>query len=56
MAQIRKVKQELAGHVALIPFQVEEPVGTDRLVALASINGGNPAWQSVRHVRIERLW
>ena len=36
IAQIGKVKQELARRVALIPFQVEEPVGTDKLGALAA--------------------
>ena len=34
--QIRKVKQQLAKRVAVIPFQAEEPVGVERLNFLAS--------------------
>jgi arsenite-transporting ATPase len=34
--QIRKVKELLAKRVALIPFQAEEPIGTERLNALAT--------------------
>ena len=33
---IRKVKEQLAKRVALIPFQAEEPVGVERLSSLAS--------------------
>lgn len=36
VGQIRKVIEELARRVALIPFQLEEPVGAERLGALAS--------------------
>jgi hypothetical protein len=36
IAQIRKVKEQLAKRVALIPFQAEEPVGIERLTALSS--------------------
>ena len=35
MAQITKVKEQLARRVALIPFQPEEPVGIQRLTQLA---------------------
>lgn len=35
MAQIAKVREHLARRVALVPFQAEEPVGLDRLTALA---------------------
>ena len=40
ISQIRKVRGHLARRVALIPFQIEEPVGIDRLGALA-IDGGS---------------
>ncbi len=33
--QIRKIKDELARRTVLVPFQAEEPVGVDRLHALA---------------------
>jgi arsenite-transporting ATPase len=33
---IRKVKEQLAERVALIPFQAEEPVGIKRLNSLAA--------------------
>ncbi len=33
--QIRKVKDELAKRTVLVPFQAEEPVGVERLHALA---------------------
>ena len=36
IAQIRKVKEQLAKRVALIPFQAEEPVGVERLNSLAA--------------------
>jgi arsenite-transporting ATPase len=36
ISQIRKVKEQLAKRVALIPFQAEEPAGVDRLFALAA--------------------
>jgi arsenite-transporting ATPase len=36
IAQIMKVKEQLAQRLALIPFQPEEPVGIERLTALAS--------------------
>ena len=39
VSQIRKVKQELARRVALIPFQLVEPVGIERLGALGNIAG-----------------
>ena len=39
VSQIRKVKQGLARRVALIPFQVEEPVGIERLSALGNYRG-----------------
>ena len=35
IAQIKKVKNQLARRVALIPFQTEEPVGIERLTALS---------------------
>ncbi len=35
LPQIRKVKEQLARRVALIPFQIEEPVGVERLGALS---------------------
>jgi arsenite-transporting ATPase len=35
IAQIKKVKEELARRVALIPFQIEEPVGVERLAGLS---------------------
>jgi arsenite-transporting ATPase len=35
LAQIAKVREQLAQRVALIPFQAEEPVGIERLTALA---------------------
>jgi arsenite-transporting ATPase len=35
IAQIAKVKEQLARRVALIPFQSEEPVGIQRLTQLA---------------------
>ena len=34
--QIRKIKEQLAKRVALIPFQAEEPVGVERLNSLAA--------------------
>jgi arsenite-transporting ATPase len=37
--QIKKVNEQLARRVALIPFQSEEPVGVERLTALS---GGRP--------------
>ncbi len=36
IAQIGKVKDDLAKRVALIPFQSEEPVGIERLMAVAA--------------------
>lgn len=39
ITQIAKVKEQLARRVALIPFQSEEPVGIERLMALASRTG-----------------
>ncbi len=36
IAVIRTVKEKLAKRVALIPFQAEEPVGIERLTALAA--------------------
>jgi arsenite-transporting ATPase len=36
IAQIKKVKEQLAKRVALIPFQTDEPVGIERLTALSS--------------------
>ena len=39
VSQIRKVKQELARRVALIPFQLVEPVGIERLSALGNYRG-----------------
>lgn len=36
LTQIAKAKAELARRVALIPFQAEEPVGIERLAALAA--------------------
>lgn len=36
IAPIRKVKEQLAKRVALIPFQTEEPVGIERLTGLSS--------------------
>jgi len=35
IAQIKKVREQLARRVALIPFQLEEPVGVERLAALS---------------------
>ena len=36
ISQIRKVKEQLAKRVVLIPFQAEEPVGVERLNSLAA--------------------
>jgi len=35
-AQIERVRRQLAGRVALVPWQAEAPVGPERLLALAS--------------------
>ena len=34
LPEIAKVKESLAKRVALVPFQVDEPVGADRLLTL----------------------
>ena len=36
IAEIEKVKEQLARRVALVPFQPEEPVGVERLTALSA--------------------
>ena len=41
VSQIRKVKQGLAQRVAIIPFQVEEPVGIERLSLLGNYRGAS---------------
>jgi arsenite-transporting ATPase len=43
--EIRKIKEELAKRVAIVPFQVEEPVGVNRLEALTAV----PADQLAAH-------
>ena len=50
VSQIRKVKQELARRVALIPFQLEEPVGIERLSALGNYRGSSTPHRGGRAV------
>jgi arsenite-transporting ATPase len=36
LPQIAKVKENLAQRVALVPFQAQEPIGAERLLALTN--------------------
>jgi arsenite-transporting ATPase len=48
--EIRKVKEQLAQRVALVPFQIAEPVGIERLTALASFPDGHSPERPARPV------
>lgn len=48
LPQIRKVKEQLAKRVVLIPFQAEEPVGVERLNSLAA---DVTEYRAARHAR-----